>query len=73
VQRIAGELRFVPPKTDESIRTVPLPDLCITALCEHKIRQQAEREAAGKDWRENGLVFPSRVGTPMEPDNLRRS
>jgi integrase len=73
VQRIAGELRFVPPKTDESVRTVPLPDLCITALCEHKIRQAAERETVGKDWQDNGLVFPSRVGTPMEPDNLRRS
>jgi integrase len=22
---------------------------------------------------ENGLVFPSRIGTPLEPDNLRRS
>ncbi|MFL6053319.1 MAG: site-specific integrase [Actinoallomurus sp.] len=73
VQRIAGELRFVPPKTDDSVRTVPLPDLCITALCEHKVKQQAERNAAGKDWQDNGLVFPSRVGTPMEPDNLRRS
>jgi hypothetical protein len=25
------------------------------------------------DWEELGLVFPSRLGTPMEPDNLRRS
>jgi integrase len=73
VQRIAGELRFVPPKTDESVRTVPLPDLCIAALCEHKVRQEAERQAAGKDWQDNGLVFPSRLGTPMEPDNRRRS
>jgi integrase len=73
VQRIAGELRFVPPKTDESVRTVPLPELCITALCEHKVRQSAEQEAAGKDWKDHGLVFPSLVGTPMEPDNLRRS
>ena len=52
---------------------MPLPELCITALCEHKIRQQAEREAASEDWQDHGLVFPSRVGTPMEPDNLRRS
>jgi integrase len=58
VQRIAGELRLVPPKTDDSIRTVPLPELYITALCEHKIRQEAEREAAGKAWRDHGLVFP---------------
>jgi hypothetical protein len=73
VQRVAGELRFVPPKADNSVRTVAPPDLCITALCEHKIRQQAERETAGKDWRDNGLVFHFRFGAPMEPDNLRRS
>lgn len=24
-------------------------------------------------WQEHGLVFPTRIGTPMEPDNLRRS
>jgi len=73
VQRIRGELRFVPPKTDESTRTVPLPDICITAVCEHKIRQAEEQRAAGKNWKDNGLVFPSLLGTPMEPDNLRRS
>jgi hypothetical protein len=25
---------------------------------------QVERHAASKDWQDNGLVFPSRVGTP---------
>ncbi|WP_405365579.1 tyrosine-type recombinase/integrase [Kitasatospora sp. NBC_00039] len=29
--------------------------------------------AAGERWTETGLVFTSRVGTPIEPDNLRRS
>lgn len=28
---------------------------------------------AGAGWRDSGMVFTSRVGTPMEPDNLRRS
>lgn len=73
LQRVGGELRFVPPKTDDSERTIPLPELCITALCEHKIRQAAERAEAWPHWEDHGLVFPSRVGTPMEPDNLRRS
>jgi integrase len=73
LQRIGGALRFVPPKTDDSERTVPLPELCIRALCEHRVRQNAERSDAWPDWQDHGLVFPSRVGTPMEPDNLRRS
>ena len=25
------------------------------------------------EWRENGLVYATRIGTPIEPDNLRRS
>ncbi|WP_018653808.1 tyrosine-type recombinase/integrase [Actinomadura flavalba] len=73
LQRVGGELRFVPPKTDDSTRTIPLPDLCVSALCEHRVKQDAESADAWPHWQENGLVFPSRLGTPMEPDNLRRS
>lgn len=73
LQRVRGELRFVPPKTEDSARTVPLPEICVMALCEHKLNQRAERSAAWPDWQDNDLVFPSGIGTPMEPDNLRRS
>jgi integrase len=45
----------------------------VKALREHKSRQFRERSDAWPDWEEHGLVFPSRRGTPMEPDNLRRS
>ncbi|WP_046469412.1 tyrosine-type recombinase/integrase [Allosalinactinospora lopnorensis] len=73
LQRVGGRLQLVPPKTDDSSRTVPLPDLCVEALREHRNRQFAERSDAWPDWEEHGLVFPSKVGTPLEPDNLRRS
>jgi integrase len=73
LQRVGGALRFVRPKTEHSARTVPLPPLCIDALREHRRQQFAERACAWPDWQENGLVFPTRIGTPMEPDNLRRS
>jgi integrase len=73
LQRVGGKLRLVPPKTDDSARTIPLPPICVTALREHAERQAVERVAAGMDWENHGLVFPSRLGTPMEPDNLRRS
>ena len=72
LQRVAGVLRLVPPKTDDSARTVPLPGLCVKALRDHAERQADERGDAA-DWEDHGLVFPSRLGTPMEPDNLRRS
>lgn len=73
LQRVGGRLRFVPPKTDRSERTVPLPSICVEALKEHRERQKAERADAWPEWDEHGLVFPSRRGTPLEPDNLRRS
>jgi integrase len=73
LQRVAGRLQFVRPKTSDSERTVPLPPICVEALREHRRKQFAERSDRWEEWTEHGLVFPSRCGTPMEPDNLRRS
>ncbi|TCJ34694.1 site-specific integrase [Parafrankia sp. BMG5.11] len=73
LQRVGGRLTLVTPKTKNSERTLPLLELIATVLEEHRARQQAEREAAGEDWQDTGLVFTSTVGTPFEPDNLRRS
>jgi len=73
LQRVGGSLRLVPPKTDDSARTVPLPAVCVQVLREHEKRQFAERADTWPDWEDHGLLFPSRRGTPMEPDNLRRS
>jgi integrase len=73
LQRVNGELRLVKPKTLASVRTVPLPPIIVKALTDHRERQAQERAAAGMEWKENGLIFTSRIGTPLEPDNLRRS
>ncbi|MCZ7415300.1 tyrosine-type recombinase/integrase [Streptomyces sp. WMMC897] len=73
LQRVDGTLTLVQPKTLSSVRTIPLPTLVVRALTEHRERQAQERAAAGDTWTETGLVFTSRVGTPIEPDNLRRS
>ncbi|MEU4462699.1 tyrosine-type recombinase/integrase [Streptomyces sp. NPDC024017] len=45
---------------------------CVDALRRHRERQAEEREAAGEQWRETGLVFTTRRGTPIEPRNLNR-
>jgi len=73
LRRVGGELRFVPPKSRMSRRTIPLPPVCVEALRDHASRQADQRAEMGKGWNDHGLVFVSRVGTPMEPDNLRRS
>jgi integrase len=72
LQRIAGQLRLVEPKTRQSRRTIALPTVVIDALQHHKARQSQERLLAGTRWHETGLVFTSTIGTPIEVGNLRR-
>lgn len=59
-------------KTRKSRRTLALPHRCIEALEQQQEKQAAEREAAGKKWTEHGLVFASKVGTPLDPSHVRR-
>ena len=73
LQRVNGELIFKEPKTRSSRRTVPLPGPCLDALKSHATKQAAERLAAGTRWIDEDMVFGTRVGTPLEPDNLSRS
>jgi integrase len=73
LQRVDGQLQLLPPKTRRSRRTVPLPPPVVEALKAHRVAQGKERLAAGADWQDTGMVFASAAGTPMEPDNLRRS
>ncbi len=42
------------------------------ALIEHKGRQDAQRTALGDAWRDEGLVFASEVGSPIEATNMMR-
>jgi integrase len=60
-------------KTKKSRRTLALPQRCVDVLREHHTRQDQIRQAAGSRWKENGLVFPSRVGTPADASHVRRS
>ncbi|MFI9241869.1 tyrosine-type recombinase/integrase [Streptomyces sp. NPDC053086] len=60
------------PKARRSERPVPLPVVCVDALRRHRVRQDEERRVAGEQWRETGLVFTPRRGTPIEPRNLNR-
>lgn len=49
-----------------------LPAVAVDALRGHRERQSAERVAAGELWSDQGLVFCSQVGTPLDPANLRK-
>jgi len=59
-------------KTPESRRTLALPQRCVAALREHRVRQAEDRLAAGALWQDHGLVFAPAVGTPQDDHNVRR-
>ncbi len=59
-------------KTRKSRRSLALPQRAVDALKAHKAAQDAARKAAGKLWRDHGLVFPTMVGTPQDDANVRR-
>ena len=44
----------------------------VQALREHRKRQAQDRLAAGALWQDNGLVFSSAIGTPLDAANVRR-
>jgi integrase len=59
-------------KTRRSRRVLFLTPGIVAALGEHAERQQAEREAAGELWVDHDLIFTSRIGTPIDPDNFAK-
>jgi integrase len=71
LQRVNGKLVRTTPKTAASAATLPLPEVLVRLLRQHKERQELERQNT-KDWQEHGYVFPSERGTPLEPRNLNR-
>lgn len=64
---------FSSPKTKAGRRSITLGDGTINQLRAHYERQRLERMAAGEHWKENDLIFPSTVGTPIDQHNLLKS
>jgi integrase len=73
VQRAGGRLVLDELKSERSHRTLPVPKVVVTALREHRVRQDRERLAAGRHWASNDLVFCTEYGTPIDPRNVNRS
>ncbi len=57
-------------KTRKSRRTLYLTPQLVELLRRHRARQAKDRLAAGAAWQDHGLIFPSEVGTPLDPDNF---
>ena len=67
--RTEGGLIFSPPKGGKS-RSVRLAPSTVRALESHRKRQLEEKLRLVGLWKENGLVFTTTIGTPMDGDNL---
>jgi integrase len=67
--RTSDGLSFTAPKRGKT-RSVRLTGHAVNTLKNHRKRQLKERLSAGSLWRENGLVFASTVGTPVDVSNL---
>lgn len=72
-QRVRGEAYEDDPKGRRRKQTLPLPAICVAPLRWQRMRQAAQRDRAGADWKETGYVFTTRTGQPIEPRNLYRS
>lgn len=68
-------------KTEKSRRSLKLPEVALVALRKHRVGQAEQRLELGEawGWRRDGkgrwpdLVFATGVGSPIRPENLRRS
>jgi integrase len=59
-------------KTAKSRRTLGLPQAVVQALRDHRVRQDAEKLAAGELWKHGDLVFTTTIGTELDAANVRR-
>lgn len=65
-----GSYIFTKPKSKNGKRTIILGKQVLEILREHNKDQQKIIDAAGDDWEDLDLIFPSRVETPIDTLNI---
>jgi integrase len=72
VQEVRGQSwSFIEPKTRAGRRSIQIGEGTLQVLRIHRERQALQKAAAGARWKDYDLIFPSSVGTPLNPTNLR--
>jgi integrase len=61
---------FSPPKTAKGRRSIKLPEVAKRSLKKHRKAQLEERMKLAGLWEDNGLVFATRLGTPVGRQEL---
>jgi integrase len=65
LQRHDKGLVLVEPKSESSVRMVPLTEVALDALTRQRAQQREERMRAGGEWQISDFVFTSPVGAPL--------
>ncbi|MFH9120421.1 tyrosine-type recombinase/integrase [Streptomyces globisporus] len=72
IQRVQKEL-YADSTKNRRTRAIPVPLMCVAPLRWQRLRQAAQRLAAGQAWHDSDYVFTTRTGRTIEPRNLSRS
>ena len=70
--RSGGRVVFGGPKTKKSRRSIRLTPQAVEALGSHLERQLRDMEILGDHYQDQGLVFTTDTGAPINPSNLRQ-
>ena len=70
--RIGGRVSLGKPKTKKSRRSIRLTARAVQALNAHLERQLREIEVLGDRYQDQGLLFTTGTGGPINPSNLRK-
>ncbi len=72
-RQVGKGMLFGEPKTTRSRRTVKLPAVAVAALRTHRMGQVEERLLAGSEWRDQGLIFATVTGGPLDGGYLNQA
>jgi integrase len=70
--RSGGRVAFGEPKTKKSRRSIRLTPQAVEALRSHLERQLRDMEILGDRYQDQGLIFTTDTGGPINPSNLRQ-
>jgi integrase len=70
LQRVAGKLRVVEPKSARGRRTVSIPATVVEVLRQHRKEQAERRLLLGEAWTDSDLVIERGDGKPRDPDTI---
>jgi integrase len=71
LQRVkGGGWTLAEPKSERSRRTISLPAFVVTALRTHRAEQGRLRLLSGDSWQDNGFVFTTAAGAPLNASNV---